>query len=115
LTVAVYRKIGAGISRTRTILSASRKKHKIINNEWLCHLSHKPDILEYLVVSAGCLNLEIIQSRAINNQKFNIPTVNTTILFVHHTPATFFGQYGHYQAVTRIKGKTPTFTKLYRA
>jgi hypothetical protein len=104
LTVAGFRKIGADISRTRTTLSAPRNKQKIISNEWLCHLSHKPDILEYTVVSAGCLNLKIIQSRfAINNQKYKIPSVNTTILFISHISATCFGQYGHYQAVTRIK------------
>jgi hypothetical protein len=45
LTVAVFRKIDAGISRTQTILSASRNKQKIISNLWLCHLSHKSDIL----------------------------------------------------------------------
>jgi len=112
LTVAVYRKIGANISRTRTILSASRKKHKDINNEWLCHLSHRPDILEYIIFSDSFLNLKIIQSRlAFNNQKFNMPSANTTILFIHHTSATCFGQYVRYQAVTRIKGKN---THIYK-
>jgi hypothetical protein len=116
LTVAVYRKIGADIFRTRTILSASRKKHKITNNECLCHLSHKPDILEYMIVSAGCFNHKIIQSRfTINNKKFNMPSANTTILFIHHISATCFGQYGHFQAVTRIKGKnTHIYKGIYR-
>ena len=34
-------------------------------------------------------------------------SVNTTVLFIHHTSATRLGQYGHYHAVTIIKGKHP--------